>query len=105
MGYYLVRESRGPAWDHSRARREQSGWDAHAAYMDRLADHGVVVLGGPIGDVDGTDAMLVFDAYDESAVRALLAADPWMGSVLTITSIEPWTIWLRAPALEAELAS
>ncbi|HZC73806.1 MAG TPA: YciI family protein [Jatrophihabitans sp.] len=105
MAYYLVRESRGPAWDYSRERREQSGWDAHAAYMDRLAGHGVVVLGGPIGDDDGSDVVLVFEAYDESAVRALLAADPWVGTILSITSIEPWSIWLRTPAMESLLAS
>ena len=105
MAYHLVRMTHGPAWDWSRSRRAQCGWDAHAAYMDRLADHGVVVLGGPVGEGDGTDAVLVMDAFDESAVRALLAADPWLGSVLKIASIEPWSIWLRAPAMEPLLAS
>lgn len=105
MGYYLVRETRGPAWDCSRPRREQRGWDAHAAYMDQLADHGVVVLGGPLGGGDASDVMLVFDAYDEAAVRALLAADPWVGTILSIAGIEPWSIWLRAPATESLLAS
>ena len=97
MAYHLVRLTRGPAWDAGRPRREQLGWPEHAAYVDRLADHGVVVLGGPVGDVDRDDAVLVVDAYDEAAVRALLAADPWLGGVLTIAAIEPWTIWLRAP--------
>lgn len=104
MTYHLVRLAHGPAWDHSRGRREQFGWDAHAAYMDRLADHGVVVLGGPVGSDEGTDAVLVVDAYDEAAVRALFAADPWAGAILTIVSIEPWSIWLRAPATEPLLA-
>lgn len=72
--------------------------------MDRLTDHGVVVLGGPVGDVDTGDAVLVVEAYDEAAVLALLAGDPWLGSVLAIKSIEPWTIWLRAAAPEVELA-
>jgi hypothetical protein len=72
--------------------------------MDRLTDHGVVVLGGPVGDVDTGDAVLVVEAFDQAAVLALLAGDPWLGSVLTIKSIEPWTIWLRAAAPEVELA-
>jgi hypothetical protein len=50
--YYLVERAKGPAWDHSRERREQAGWDEHAAFMDALADEGFVVLGGPIGDGD-----------------------------------------------------
>jgi uncharacterized protein YciI len=104
MAFHLVRLTRGPAWDPSRSRREQAGWAAHAAYLDRLAAHGAVVLGGPAGRED-LDAVLVVDAYDEAAVLALLAADPWFGNVLTLASLEPWTIWLRAPVPEVELAS
>ena len=101
MAYHLVRLARGPAWDPRRPRREQAGWAEHASYLDRLAQHGVVVLGGPVGDGDGRDAVLVVDAYDEAAVRALLAGDPWAYTVLMIESVEPWSIWLRAPALAA----
>jgi uncharacterized protein YciI len=72
--------------------------------MDRLANHGVVVLGGPVGDVDTGDAVLIVDAFDEAAVRALLAADPWHGTVLALHSVEPWTVWLRARDAEAALA-
>lgn len=104
MAYHLVRVQCGPAWDLNRPRREQAGWAEHAAYMDRLTEHGVVVLGGPVGDVDTGDAVLVVEAYDQAAVLALLAGDPWLGSVLAIESVEPWTIWLRAAAPEVELA-
>jgi uncharacterized protein YciI len=97
MAYHLVRLTCGPAWDHTRPRRDQRGWDAHAAYLDTLAEHGVVLLGGPVGGDDGPDAVLVIDAYDEAAVLALIAADPWAYSVLTVVSVEPWSIWLRAP--------
>jgi hypothetical protein len=72
--------------------------------MGRLTEHGIVVLGGPVGDVD-TDAVLVVEAFDESAALALLAGDPWLGTVLALKSIEPWAIWLRARDPEAALAS
>jgi hypothetical protein len=36
--YYLVTQEWGPAWDSSRARREQAGWDEHAAFMDALVE-------------------------------------------------------------------
>jgi hypothetical protein len=26
--YFLVEEAKGPAWDHTRGRREQAGWGA-----------------------------------------------------------------------------
>jgi uncharacterized protein YciI len=96
--YFLVRRARGPAWDHSRLRREQPGWDEHAAFMDALAEEGIVVLGGPVGEGDGEDALLVVDLESEAAIRARLAGDPWSDDMLTIKSVEPWSVWLRTPA-------
>jgi uncharacterized protein YciI len=94
--YFLVEQGRGPAWDSSRRRREQAGWDEHAAFMDELADEGVVVLGGPTGEDDGETVLLVVDAESESAIRARLAEDPWANAMLTIESVRPWSVWLRA---------
>jgi uncharacterized protein YciI len=94
--YYLVEQARGPGWDYARRRREQARWDEHAAFMDALAEEGVVVLGGPIGDGDGENALLVVDVDSEAAIRARLAEDPWAGDILTIESVRPWSVWLRA---------
>ena len=94
--YYLVEQSKGPAWDHSRGRREQSGWGEHAAFMDGLAEQGFVVLGGPIGEGDGENTLLIVDAADEATIRARLAHDPWSDDLLRIESIRRWSVWLRA---------
>jgi uncharacterized protein YciI len=93
--YYLVTQEWGPAWDSSRARREQAGWDEHAAFMDALVEEGAIVLGGPIGEGDGDDVLLVFDMEGEAAIRARLGQDPWAGTLLAIKSVEPWSVWLR----------
>jgi uncharacterized protein YciI len=95
--YYLVERANGPAWDYSRGRREQAEWDDHAAFMDALADEGFVVLGGPVGGGDGEYNLLVIKARGEAEIRARLAADPWEGSILTISSVKPWSVWLRTP--------
>ncbi len=97
-GYFLIREARGPAWDPARGRREQDGWDEHAAFVDALVEEGVLVLGGPLGEVDGEYAVVVARAESEDEVRRRLADDPWLGTVLRIESIEPWTLWIRAPS-------
>jgi uncharacterized protein len=95
--YFLVERGKGRLWDRSRGRREQNGWEEHAAFMDALVDEGFIVLGGPIGEGDeGDNTLLVVDAEDEAAVRARLGEDPWPLEVLTIESIRPWTVWLRA---------
>jgi uncharacterized protein len=96
--YYLVRQAKGAAWDHSRPRREQDGWEEHAVFMDGLVEDGFVVLGGPVGEGDGDDAVLVVEAESEADVRARLGADPWAQEMLYQRSIEPWTIFLRRDA-------
>ena len=96
--YYLVERACGAAWDHSKGRREQAEWDAHAAFMDALTEEGVVVLGGPLGEANGANTLLVVDVDSEAALRARLAEDPWGEDMLTIERVEPWSVWLRAKA-------
>ncbi|MBO0701879.1 MAG: hypothetical protein J2P38_03030 [Candidatus Dormibacteraeota bacterium] len=93
--YFLVEQVAGPAWEHGRARREQTGWDQHAAFMDRLAEEGFIVLGGPVGEGDGDYALLMVEADDLASVHLRLAPDPWDGTVLISRSIKPWQLWLR----------
>jgi uncharacterized protein YciI len=97
-GHYLVEQGKGPGWDHAKPRREQRGWDAHAAFMDALADDGLIVLGGPIGEGDGENTLLIFKAATETEVRDTLHRDPWFEDVLTVVSVRPWSVWVRAPA-------
>jgi uncharacterized protein YciI len=93
MPVFVLVEVSGPSWDDTRARREQDGWDEHAAFMDALVDDGFVVLGGPIGD--GERVLLVVEAADEQEIKTRFTADPWLPTgILRIESIEPWTIWL-----------
>lgn len=88
---FLVLERRsGPRWDPSRPMEQQSGWTAHAAYMDALVAAGVIVLGGPLADEHRV--AIVVEAESADAVRAAFARDPWIGSHLVIDAIEPWTI-------------
>ena len=68
--------------------------------MDALVDDGFVVLGGPVGDVDTGRALLVVHAESEEAIRERLAGDPWPEELLTIESIEPWSVWLRSHATQ-----
>jgi uncharacterized protein YciI len=96
--YHLVEIAHGPAWDRARGTREQEGWDEQAAFMDALTEEGVVVLGGPVGEGDGGEVLLVVDVADEAEIRARLADDPWADGMLTIERVAPWSVWLRAAA-------
>src|SRR3954454_23244077 len=82
----------GPEWNPAKPLEEQSVWDEHAAFMDALAEEGFIVLGGPLADE--FRVVHAIEARSEEDVRATLAQDPWSGSHLEVTSIEPWTIRL-----------
>jgi hypothetical protein len=90
--FLVVLRRSGPRWDPSRPLEEQSGWAAHATFMDALVDAGFVVLGGPLADEDRV--VHAVEADSEGAVRATLAQDPWSESHLRIDTIDPWTIRL-----------
>jgi uncharacterized protein YciI len=82
----------GPEWDASRPLEEQSGWDAHAAFMDGLVDDGFLVLGGPLSDEHRVAHAV--EAESEDAVRATFSRDPGSGTHLVVDAIDPWTIRL-----------
>jgi uncharacterized protein YciI len=91
--FFAVRLERGGPWDWSRDLREQAGWDEHARFMDSLVAERFIVLGGPLaGD---REVLHAISAPSEAAVRERLALDNWHANgMLTIKSIEPWTILL-----------
>jgi uncharacterized protein YciI len=90
---FAVRLERGGPWDWSRDLREQDGWDEHARFMDGLVEDGFIVLGGPLGG--DREILHAISAPSEEAVRERLAEDNWArNGMLTIKSIEPWTVLL-----------
>jgi len=93
MMFLVVLRRSGPDYDHSRPLEEQTGWEAHAAFMDRLVEDGFIVLGGVLGDELRTAHAV--EAGSEAEIRETLARDPWSGSHLVVDSIDPWTIRLQ----------
>jgi uncharacterized protein YciI len=89
--FVLTRE-RGPRWDASRGLREQDAWDEHAAFMEALADEGLIFLGGPLGE---DRVMHVVVGESEERILERLQADPWepMG-LLRNVSVERWHVLL-----------
>src|SRR5205085_2388021 len=93
MELFAVIRTRGDAWQPDVALENQPAWDAHAAFMEVLANEGFVVLGGPL---EGTpDVLLIIRAASADAIFSRLDADPWTSmGLLTIIRITPWTIRL-----------
>jgi hypothetical protein len=92
--FHVVIHRSGPEWDAALPLEQQSGWSAHAAFMDGLVEAGFIVLGGPLADEHRV--VHAVEAESEDVVRATLARDPWSGTHLRVDAIEPWTIRLDA---------
>jgi len=90
---FAVRLERGGPYDFSRDLREQDGFEEHARFVDALLEEGFIVLGGPVGGE--REILHAIDASSEEVVQERLAQDNWhQNGMLTIRSIEPWTILL-----------
>lgn len=90
--FLVVLRRSGPDWRPGRPLEEQSGWSAHASFMDGLVEEGFIVLGGPLSDDDRV--VHAVEAESETAVRERLAQDPWSDTHLRVDAIERWTLRL-----------
>ena len=85
--------TRGPAWREGRPLERQPDWEAHAIFMNALAEEGFVVLGGPLAGTP--DVLLIIRAASEEEIRARLGADPWaLTDLLRVARVTPWTLRL-----------
>lgn len=76
----------------------------HAAFMNGLADEGLILFAGPLA---GTETgrlrvLLIMSTDDEDDIRHRLHDDPWVRTDrLVITSIERWNVIVGAERLPA----
>ncbi|KOV75549.1 YciI family protein [Nocardia sp. NRRL S-836] len=66
---------------------------AHREYIASLVEKGVVLAAGPYAD--DTGAMIVYEAADETAVKEVIAADPYTpANVVEQWNIREWNVLL-----------
>jgi uncharacterized protein YciI len=94
--YFAMVGARGESWDASRPMRQQERYEEHMAFLDALADDGLVILGGLLGERE-EHFLFIFAAENVGAVEERLAADPWMrlGIVRTV-SVDRWDITVQS---------
>jgi len=101
MSYYAVIREAGPGWAHGGI-AAQPDVGAHAAFMNGLADEGIVLFAGPLAGSENARlrVLLIVDADHDDEIRNRLADDPWVRTNrLVITSIEPWNLMVGAERL------
>jgi uncharacterized protein len=100
VSIFAVTREAGPAWVEGGIFAQPAVED-HAAFMNALADEGVVLFAGPLA---GTErgrlrALLIVRADEEAEIHRRFADDPWVvaGRIETV-SVEPWTLMVGSPA-------
>jgi uncharacterized protein YciI len=94
MSVYCVIREAGPGYLDGGVAAQPDVAD-HAAFMNSLADEGIVLFAGPLA---GTEtgrlrALLIMSADGEDEIHRRLDDDPWThANRLVITSIEPWNV-------------
>ena len=104
MSYFAVTRDAGPSWTDGKGAFEQPGVEQHAAFMNTLADEGIVLFAGPLaGSEHGRiHVLLIINADSEADVHDRLASDPWtQARRLVTTSAEPWNLFVGADRLSA----
>jgi uncharacterized protein YciI len=101
-GHFAVIREAGPGWIEGMGPFEQPQAAQHAAFMSSLAEAGIVICAGPLGD--GHDGpfrvLLIAQAESAAEVARRLAADPWtLSERLLIASVEPWSPLVGADRL------
>ena len=94
MSCYAVIREAGPGWIEGGITAQPDVAD-HAAFMNRLADAGIVLFGGPLAGTETgrVRVLLIVNADHGDEIRRCLAEDPWVRTDrLVITSIEPWNV-------------
>jgi uncharacterized protein len=90
---YLVFRDPGPSWVTGLPSRQQPLWDEHAVFMDRLFEHGRIVLAGPYADY--SRVLLIVEARDADEASELFRDDPWTTSgILVHSDVIEWTVFL-----------
>ncbi len=102
MSLFAVQREAGPAWTKGKGAFDQPGVNDHAAFMNGLADDGLVLAAGPLAGTESSRirVLLIADADNQAQIAQRLAADPWelMGRITT-TTIEPWSLLVGALSL------
>jgi uncharacterized protein YciI len=101
MSTFAVIREAGPR-RHAGGIYAQPGVNEHAAFMNTLAESGIVLFAGPLaGTGHGrVRALLIVNADDEDEIHRRLADDPWVPTEQIVTTkIEPWQLLVGAERL------
>jgi uncharacterized protein YciI len=93
--YFALMHTPGPAWDHAKGFRDQTGIAAHVGYMSGVFDQKQLVLGGPFLDESG--GMMILDVATLEDAQAIANGDPTVKAGLLVVAVKPWLAVFSRP--------
>ncbi len=108
MSLFAVTREAGPSWTEGKGAFEQPAVNDHTAFMNRLAEEGIVLFAGPLAGSEHARirVLLIAEAASETDIHRRLADDPWLRTQrLVTTSVEPWNLLVGAERLGAQPAA
>lgn len=84
---YAVLYRSGPAWRAGRPMQDQD-LKGHVAYMQKLADAGVLLAAGPLTSLDG--GLIVLNAPSLEAAQAIMRRDPAVEVGVFLGEVSAW---------------
>lgn len=97
MPTFVLFHSPGPDWAQGVPYHQQPGIEAHVAFARRLADDGLLLMGGPFAD-EASGGMLIVQAESLEQAESLAHEDESIGGLLRV-NVRPWRIAMSAVEL------
>lgn len=98
---FLLTFEHGPNFKTEISFHDQSNWENHSRFTDKLFLQGKVTMYGTLKDE--TKILAVAISKNESSIRNLFKDDPFIkNGVLTLTHVDEWELHLTTEHLEDE---
>lgn len=88
---FAVFRKYGPSYVTELPLESQAGWNDHAGFMDDLERNHLLIMGGPLLDVEGV--LLVCRCTSAETLHVALESDPWSkAGILESGQISRWEL-------------
>lgn len=107
MSLFAVTREAGPGWTEGAGAFEQPAVMEHSAFMNTLAEEGLLLFAGPLAgsERERIRVLLIAQAATEAEIYDRLADDPWEGSQRVVTTrVEPWNVLIGAERVQPQPA-
>ena len=91
---FLLTFEHGPNYQPDKSLHDQTNWENHSRFSDKLFIQGIITMYGPLADA--SKVFVVAVDKNESAIRNLFKDDPFIkNGVLTLTHVDEWELHLN----------